>query len=58
VPPQHCSALEQRLARFDCRHTAIGVIEAEPGIRCFLANGEAYRPAATGYLHFRDDPDG
>jgi thiamine-monophosphate kinase len=57
VPAQHCAALEQRLARFDCGYTTIGVIEAEPGIRCFLGSGEPYQPAATGYLHFRDDPD-
>jgi thiamine-monophosphate kinase len=57
VPPEHCAALEQSLGRFDCRYTAIGTIEATPGIRCVRAGGEPYQPAATGYVHFREDPD-
>jgi thiamine-monophosphate kinase len=57
VPPARQAGLEQRLARLDCPCTAIGIIEAEPGIRCFLASGESYRPTETGYLHFRDEPD-
>jgi thiamine-monophosphate kinase len=58
VPPERCAALEQSLARIDCRCTAIGTIEATPGIRCYRAGGEAYQPSATGYDHFREDPDG
>lgn len=58
VPPACCAVLEQSLDRLDCRYTAIGTIEDVPGIRCFRAGGEAYQPSATGYDHFREDPDG
>jgi thiamine-monophosphate kinase len=57
VPEQRCAALEIRLARFVCPYTVIGLIEAQPGIRCYQSAGEPYQPAATGYNHFRDRQD-
>jgi thiamine-monophosphate kinase len=57
VPEQRCAALEIRLARFVCPYTVIGLIEEQPGIRCYQSTGEPYQPAATGYNHFRDRQD-
>lgn len=57
VPEQRCAVLENRLARFACPVTAIGMIEAQPGIRCYRSGGEPYQPAATGYKHFWDRQD-
>jgi thiamine-monophosphate kinase len=52
VPQQSCAAVVQALQPLAIPVTAIGVVEAAPGIRCVLADGSAYRPQATGYLHF------
>jgi hypothetical protein len=30
----------------------IGVIEAEPGLRCIAADGSPYTLRSSGYLHF------
>ncbi|MGD8874374.1 MAG: thiamine-phosphate kinase [Gammaproteobacteria bacterium] len=52
--PEHCCAeVERRLGGLSCGCTAIGTIEAQPGIRCCLQDGGSYQPAATGYLHFQ-----
>ena len=58
VPAQHCAAVERRLAALSCGCQAIGVVEANPGIRCRRANGEHYLPAASGYQHFAGDGHG
>jgi thiamine-monophosphate kinase len=52
--PEHCCAeVERRLNALPCGCTAIGVIEAQPGIRCCLEDGDSYQPAGLGYLHFQ-----
>lgn len=58
VPEQHAARLEQCLAGFECPCTAIGAIEARPGIRCYRSGGEPYHSAAAGYNHFRDGQHG
>jgi thiamine-monophosphate kinase len=58
VPERNCAEVEQRLGALSCGCTAIGNIEAQPGIRCTLQNGDSYRPATTGYLHFREGGNG
>jgi thiamine-monophosphate kinase len=53
--PEHCCAeVERRLNALPCGCTAIGTIEAQPGIRCFRQDGSSYQPAGTGYLHFQE----
>jgi thiamine-monophosphate kinase len=44
--------LEATISSLDCGCTCIGVIEAEPGIRCIRRDGSEYLPEGTGYLHF------
>jgi len=56
VPPQACEAAQQALAAVSVEATAIGVIEAAPGVRCVNAAGEDYRPASSGYQHFGETP--
>jgi len=57
--PEHCCAeVERRLAGLSCGCTAIGRIEAQPGIRCYLQGGAGYQPKAAGYLHFEGDARG
>ena len=52
--PEHCCAeVERRLNALTCGCTAIGAIEAQPGIRCCLQDGGSYQPAGLGYLHFQ-----
>jgi thiamine-monophosphate kinase len=58
VPERCCAEVEQRLNALPCGCTAIGIIEAQPGIRCYLQGGGSYQPADTGYLHFRGDDHG
>jgi len=52
VPEDCCAEVERRLAGLPCGCTAIGSIEARPGIRCYLQDGAGYQPKAAGYLHF------
>jgi thiamine-monophosphate kinase len=52
VPESRCDVVVRRLQQLDVAVTAIGVVEAAPGIRCVLANGAEYRPQASGYRHF------
>jgi len=54
VPPQDCAAMEQALAAAAIAVTAIGTIEAQSGVRCLDAQGDAYPVAETGYRHFQD----
>jgi thiamine-monophosphate kinase len=58
VPEHHCADIEQRLNGLPCGCTAIGVVEAQPGIRCYLQGGGSYQPAGTGYLHFQGGEHG
>jgi thiamine-monophosphate kinase len=53
VPENRCAAVERRLGELPCGCTAIGTIEVQPGIRCYLQDGSAYRPRGEGYLHFQ-----
>ena len=52
VPEHSCAEVERRLGELPCGCTAIGSIEAQPGIRCYLQDGTGYQPRETGYLHF------
>jgi thiamine-monophosphate kinase len=54
VPVPHCAAVEAHLGELPCGCTAIGVIEATPGIRCHTRDGGDYAPATRGYRHFAD----
>jgi thiamine-monophosphate kinase len=58
VPAHHCEEVERRLGELPCGCTAIGSIEAQPGIRCYLRDGSAYQPGDTGYQHFSEDGHG
>jgi thiamine-monophosphate kinase len=58
VPERCCAEVEQRLNELPCGCTAIGIIEAQPGIRCYLQGGGSYQPAGTGYLHFQGGDHG
>ncbi len=52
VPPRKVKDLQRRFGRRGWHFTTIGVIEAEPGLRCLLSNGEEYFPPDRGYDHF------
>jgi thiamine-monophosphate kinase len=52
VPEHNCAEVERRLGMLACGCTAIGSIEAKPGIRCSLRDGSSYQPGSEGYLHF------
>ena len=54
VPPERCPEVEARLAALPGNCTPVGVVEAEPGIRCRLADGGTWDAAGDGYQHFRD----
>jgi thiamine-monophosphate kinase len=53
VAERHSAEIERCLGELSCGCTAIGRIEARPGIRCVLRAGGSYRPAAAGFVHFR-----
>jgi thiamine-monophosphate kinase len=53
VAEECCGELEVRLAGIAGGCRWIGVVEATPGIRCYRDDGTPYRPAVTGYQHFR-----
>ena len=52
VPGAALQQLEVAQAQFSCACTYIGRVEETPGIRCYMADGEAYEPATAGYQHF------
>ena len=52
VPVRDCIEMEAALSSQSLEFTAIGVIEQEPGIRCYQANGDLYQAATDGYQHF------
>jgi len=58
VPERCCAEVERRLGELPCGCTAIGSIEARPGIRCYLHGGGGYRPVSEGYLHFQEGDHG
>jgi len=58
VPEHNCAEVEQRLGELPCGCTVIGSIEAQPGIRCILQNGDNYQPALTGHMHFQEGEHG
>jgi thiamine-monophosphate kinase len=47
-----CRELEARLSGIPGGCHWIGVVEADPGIRCYHDDGTPYRPEVTGYQHF------
>lgn len=53
VAPEWADTLEMRARELAVPITAIGVIEAEPGLRCRLDDGRDFQPARCGYEHFR-----
>jgi len=53
VPGYRCAEVERRLGELPCGCKAIGTIEAQPGIRCYLQDGGGYQPRGAGYLHFQ-----
>jgi thiamine-monophosphate kinase len=53
VAPERRSEAEARVLRAGCELTWIGVIDEEPGVRCFTADGDLLNPLARGYEHFR-----
>ena len=55
IPEQRQGELEALVGDWDCRCTWIGMIEASPGLRCVLADGEVVE--AGGWDHFRGDDD-
>jgi len=52
IPEQLCAAMAAALAEIPCAVAVVGVVEAAPGIRCYLADGSRYTPSTSGYLHF------
>ena len=52
VPEKDCIEMETALFSQSLEFTAIGVIEQEPGIRCYQANGDLYQAVTNGYQHF------
>ncbi|HHQ41587.1 MAG TPA: thiamine-phosphate kinase [Chromatiales bacterium] len=58
VAPSRLAALEEALRATGTPLTAIGRVEAEPGIRCVDAHGRPVEPPAAGWDHFARDGDG
>ena len=58
VPQRTCEVMEAMLSNQSIDCTAIGVIEAESGIRCRKANGDVYHPVTEGYQHFGSKESG
>ena len=52
VAPEHADALQGRARELDVPLADIGVIAAEPGLRCCLDDGRVYQPRRRGYEHF------
>jgi len=53
APPAHEPELLKIFATLGLACTAVGEIEAEPGLRIFDQAGKTYTPAKTGFDHFR-----
>ncbi len=52
APPARAAEIEAQLARVDCPVTAIGTIEARPGLRVSAADGVPRPLGQLGYRHF------
>ncbi len=52
VPPPRLPQVRALASAWDCSLTAIGVIEAEPGLRCRREDGAAYTLTKPGFDHF------
>ena len=52
VPPQRLQQVRALAPGWECALTEIGVIEAEPGLRCRRQDGAAYTLAKPGFDHF------
>lgn len=52
VPPPRLPQLRTLASAWDCALTVIGVIEAEPGLRCRREDGAAYTLTKPGFDHF------
>lgn len=52
VPAENLAKVRARIDHWDCNYTEIGVIEAEPGLRCVRDDGTLYRTERLGYDHF------
>lgn len=52
VPPARIAQVRAQAAAWDCRLTEIGLIEAEPGLRCLGSDGTPYPLNRLGYDHF------
>ncbi|MFC7302362.1 thiamine-phosphate kinase [Cognatiluteimonas weifangensis] len=50
--PAHREAIARLARQTGIAMTRIGRIDADPGVRALDAAGEAWRPAAAGYVHF------
>lgn len=57
APADRQADIEAVCADIDCGCTRIGVIDAQPGIRCLQAHAAGFVPAHMGFDHF-GDPDG
>lgn len=54
VAPQQRDALQQLQQRQPVPLTEIGVLEAQPGLRCQYPDGRVVAPRAHGFDHFRE----
>ncbi len=52
IPPEKRTRLERLFTRQGWPCSCIGVIESQPGLRCFLDDGSRYHPHSKGYDHF------
>ena len=53
VPPARCQQAEAALGSLDGGLTWIGLIEQEPGVRCFGQDGCRIETGTGGYQHFQ-----
>jgi len=52
APPEQLARIQALAADWDCACSEIGIIQAEPGLRCQYADGTPYPLAKLGYDHF------
>ncbi len=52
APPADHEQVRQRCAEMGCAVRQVGVIEAEPGLRCRRADGSVFQSGRRGYDHF------
>jgi thiamine-monophosphate kinase len=56
VDPERRSELDDLMQTQGVNVTEIGVVEAQPGLRCRNADGSLTTPAIAGFDHFRGGP--